>query len=291
MIAYSGGMARYLQILPLVLLLLALTIFPTLFAYYISTQQVRLAALDQARFVGLQNFADTLTDSRFYEALWFSVRFAVAATALELLTGLGTALWFNRKNLPGKRIMLSLLLLPIMVSPALLGIMFRLMLNSFVGPIAYYMKQAGLPGDRLLTPEYLFITLIVIDIAQWTPFIFLILYSALQTVPREIYEAASVDGASSSQKLWFITIPMIMPFIFIALLLRSIDSFKIFDMIYVLTGGGPGTMTTSVSIYIYKMGFITGDMGRASSASLILLLLMSVPLGFFLRRIVRQEAR
>ncbi len=291
MIAYSRGPARYFQILPLVLLILLLTIFPTFFAYLISTYQVRLSALDEGTFVGLSNFAKTLSDREFYEALWFSLRFAIMTTGLEMLAGFGIALWFNRKTLPGKRILISLMLLPIMVSPALLGIMFRLMLNSFVGPVAYYLKQAGFPGDKLLTPDYLVFTLILIDIAQWTPFVFLILYSALQTVPKELYEAASVDGATSLQKLRSLTIPLIMPFILITLLIRVIDSFKIFDMIHVLTGGGPGTLTTTISIYIYKMAFNAGDIGRASAASLILLLVLSIPLGVILTRIMRQEAR
>lgn len=283
--------AKYLQVLPLLALIIGLTVFPTLFAYYISTQKVRLAALDQSVFVGLDNFFATLRDGEFYGAIGFSLRFALFTTLIEGGLGLAIALWFNRKQLPGKRILLSLMLLPIMVSPALLGIMFRLMLNSFVGPLAYYMKQVGLPGDRILTGDYLLPTLITIDVAQWTPFVFLILYSALQTVPKELYEAAEVDGANSLQKLLSITIPLIMPFILIALAVRAIDSFKVFDMIHVLTGGGPGTSTTSVSIYIYKMAFNTGDIGRASAASMILLLALSIPLGIVLNRILRRETR
>ena len=290
-IAYSRGWARYLQVLPLIILIVVLSIFPTAFAYYISTQQVRLSQLDKAVFIGIDNFTKTLGDREFYEAIWFSARFALTATALEGALGLGIALWFNRKTLPGKRILLSLMLLPIMVSPALLGLMFRLMMNSFVGPIAYYLKQAGLPGDRLLTPDYLLATLTIIDMAQWTPFIFMILYSALQTVPKELYEAADVDGATAWQKITRLTIPLILPFILIALSVRAIDAFKVFDMIQVLTGGGPGTLTTSVSIYIYKLAFNAGDIGRASAASMLLLLLLSVPLGAVLQRILRREGR
>lgn len=291
MFVYARSAGRYLQIAPLVLLILLLTIFPTMFAYYISTQQVRLVNLDDSTFVGLDNFRRTLTDPEFFGAISFSLRFAGIATALELIVGLAVALWFNRKELPGKRIMLSLLLLPIMVSPALMGIMFRLMLNSFVGPIAYYMKQAGLPGDKLLTGDYLIATLIIVDVAQWTPFVFLILYSALQTVSKEVLEAADVDGANPLQKLIWITIPLIMPFILIAVVLRSIDSFKIFDMVQVLTGGGPGTLTTTVSIYIYKLAFFKGDIGQASAASMLLLLVLSIPLGVVLQRIMRRETR
>jgi multiple sugar transport system permease protein len=271
------------------LLIVGLTIFPTLFAYYISLHQAKLIGWDQSIFIGLQNFGKTLSDPEFFQALWFSVRFALVSTLIESFLGLGLALWFNRRVLPGRGILLSLMLLPIMVSPALLGIMFRLLLNQFVGPLAYYLSSLGLPGRQLLTPDYIIRTLIVIDVTQWTPFAFLILYSALKTVPRELYEAAAVDGASSVQNFIYITIPLILPFIFITLLVRGIDSFKSFDMIYVLTGGGPGTSTTTISIHIYKMAFNQGDVGRAAAASLILLLGLSIPLGYLLRLILRRE--
>lgn len=285
---YTSRVSKFLQILPLVLLILGLTVFPTLFAYYISTQHVMLSDLSLGKFIGFNNYLDTLTDSGFFNAIWFSIRFALTATSVEALLGMGIALWFNRRQLPGKGILLSLMLVPIMVSPALLGIMFRLMLNEFVGPITYYLKSIGLPGNRLLTPDYIFLTLIIIDVAQWTPFTFLIIYSALQTVPKELYEAAVVDGASSMQNFSFITVPMIAPFLVITVLVRGIDSFKVFDMIQILTGGGPGSLTTSISVYIYKIAFYTGDIGRAAAASIILLLALSIPLGFALRRVRRQ---
>jgi multiple sugar transport system permease protein len=286
---YTSRFTRYAQIFPLVALIVGLTVFPTLFAYYISVHQARLADLDGAVFVGLENFGEILTDQNFYAALWFSVRFALITTLIEGVIGLGIALWFNRKNLPGKGVLLSLMLLPIMVSPALLGIMFRLMLNEFVGPFAYYLKSIGLPGAQLLTQNYILSTLVVIDVMQWTPFTFLILYSALQTVPKDLYEAADVDGASTVQKFINITIPLILPFIFITLFVRGIDSFKVFDMIHVLTGGGPGTLTTSISIYIHKMAFNAGDVGKAAAASVILLLILSIPLTALLRRVLRVE--
>jgi multiple sugar transport system permease protein len=286
---HTSRASRLFQILPLVLLILGLTVFPTLFAYYISTRHVMLSDLSLGTFVGFQNYLDTLGDSVFFKAIGFSIGFALVTTLVESLLGMGIALWFNRKQLPGKGILLSVMLIPIMVSPALLGIMFRLMLNEFVGPITYYLKSIGLPGNRLLTPDFILLTLVLIDVAQWTPFTFLIIYSALQTVPKELYEAAVVDGASAVQNFRFITIPLIAPFLAITVLVRWIDSFKVFDMIQILTGGGPGTLTTSISIYIYKMAFYTGDIGRAAAASIILLVALSIPLGLALRSVRRQE--
>lgn len=281
---------KHILILPLVLLVLGLALFPSVYGYYLSVNDVNLSNFQVKTFNGLENFLATLGDMDFRRALGFSALFAVCTTVPEVVLGLGIALWFNRRALPGKGALISLMLLPIMVSPALLGIMFRLMLNEFVGVLAYYLKVVGLPGAELLSPQYVFWTLVAIDVVQWTPFTFLILYSALQTVSKELYEAASVDGANPVQLFRYITVPTIAPFIAITAFLRVIDSFKVFDMIYVLTGGGPGTITTSISIYIYRMAFNTGDLGRASAASILLLLLLSVPLAFALRRIVRRDA-
>lgn len=213
--------------------------------------------------------------------------YAVVVTVAEVVLGLSLALLFSRRT-RGRGIAMSLLLLPMMVSPALLGIMFRLMLNEFVGVVAYYLDAAGLPGSRLLSPQWIVYTLMGIDVLQWTPFTFIILFAALQTVPGELYEAALVDGASRFQIFQHITLPLIMPFLVIATFLRGIDSFKVFDMIQVLTGGGPGTLTTSISIYIYKMAFNTGDFGRANASSILLLFLLSIPLALAIRRILRE---
>lgn len=280
---------RYILILPLVVMLLGLTIFPTLYAYYMSVHKVLLTTYRTPEFNGLANYLVTLRDKDFHGALRFSTVYAVVVTVAEVVLGLSLALLFSRRT-RGRGIAMSLLLLPMMVSPALLGIMFRLMLNEFVGVVAYYLDAAGLPGSRLLSPQWIVYTLMGIDVLQWTPFTFIILFAALQTVPGELYEAALVDGAGRFQIFQHITLPLIMPFLVIATFLRGIDSFKVFDMIQVLTGGGPGTLTTSISIYIYKMAFNTGDFGRANASSILLLFLLSIPLALAMRHILREPA-
>ena len=279
---------KQLFIVPLVLLLLFLTIFPTIYNYFLSVHQVSLATFRDPNFIGLTNFIKTLTHKDFYNALFFSLKFSLITTFFELIIGLSMALLL-RKNVRGKKIIISLLLVPMMISPALIGIMFRLMLHEFIGYIAYYLNIIGLAGSNLLTPQYIFLTFIGIDILQWSSFVFIILYSALQTVPEELYEAALVDGANTVQKFFYITLPTIYPFVIIAVFLRWIDSFKVFDLINVMSGGGPGTITTSISIYIYKMAFKTGDFGRAAAASVILLFLLSIPLGLALKQINRKR--
>jgi multiple sugar transport system permease protein len=279
---------KFFLILPLLLLLVFFAVFPAIYTYYISAHKTLLSNYQSPPFNGLANYLATLKDRDAFKALLFSIKYSFAVTITELVLGLGLAVLFNKK-VPGKRVAMSFLLLPMMISPALLGIMFRLMLNEFVGLVTYYLDAIGLPGSDLLGPDYIFFTLVGIDVIQWTSFVFIILYAALQTMPEELQEAALVDGANRFQIFRYITLPFIMPFIVITSFLRWIDSFKVFDMIQVMTGGGPGTLTTSVSIYIYKMAFNTSDFGRAAATSVLLLFLLTIPLVIALRHIGRES--
>jgi len=128
-----------------------------------------------------------------------------------------------------------------------------------------------------------------LDVLQWTPFMFLILYSGLQSISQELYEAARVDGASYWQIVRRVTLPMLAPIILIAIFLRGIDAFRTFDVIYVLTGGGPGDLTTSLSVYIYKMGFVNGNTSQSAATSIIISLILLPFLPFLIRRILRQS--
>ena len=271
---------------PVVLLVLSTAVFPGLYAYYMSVHEVYLEAYSEGRFTGLSNFARVLRDPDFFRAALFSLRFALLATAVELALGVLLALLFY-PEFRGKRVAISLVLLPLMVSPALIGIMFRLMLNEFVGVVTYYVERMGIPFQPL-APRYVFWTLLTVDIVQWMPFTFLLAYAALQALPGELVEAGQVDGATGWQLFRHIMLPWIAPLLLIAALLRSIDAFKTFDMIHVLTGGGPGTLTTTLSIYIYKMAFLTGDLGRANAASVLMLLFLGLLIPSVLRRIFRE---
>jgi len=252
---------KYYLIFPLFAIFFGLMIFPTIFGWYLSFNEVFLSTFNKPVFNGIKNYINVLSDRMFAKSLIFTFKFTLLATLSELIIGLGLAILFNRK-IQGKRFFISLLLLPMMVAPALIG-------------------------KSLLVSQYVIPTVIIIDVLQWSPFAFLILYAALQTVPKEHYEAASIEGAGGTQKFWYISLPQIRPFIIIVLLLRGIDSFKTFDMINVLTSGGPGSMTTTVSIYIYKLAFQSANIGKSAAASLLLLLIFSLPLTLALRKIYR----
>jgi multiple sugar transport system permease protein len=215
----------------------------------------------------------------------FSSRFALLSTACQLLLGLALALALN-PILARHRALMALILLPLMIAPALMGIMYRLMLNEFVGVVPLYLEMLGLTPN-LLGPGWVLTTVIVIDVLQWTPFALLLLLTARQTIPGELYDAARADGASPWQTLRRVTLPLLVPAIAIAGFIRFIDSFRVFDHIYVLTGGGPGDQTTSISIYIYKSFFQKQQLGTAVAASMLLLALSLLVLLGVMRLVLR----
>jgi multiple sugar transport system permease protein len=184
---------------------------------------------------------------------------------------------------PGKKILFSLMLIPIMIAPSLMAVMFRLILNENIGVIPGFLKIIG-SSYSIFDQNNIFLSLIVLDVIQFTAFTFLLTYSALQNMPSEIYEAAAIDGANKRQTLFRITMPILKPALAIVFLLRILDSIRTFDSIYILTGGGPGTSTQTVGIYIYKTAFIFGDFGLAASAAIVLVLILAPFMPFIIKQ-------
>lgn len=277
----------WLLVMPLVLAVLALLGFPSIYAYWASLHRVVLGHVYDASWAGMLNYITVFRDVDFWKALRFSTVFAILVTVLEVSAGLALALLFHR-TVRVKGVAISALLVPMMVSPALLTIMFRLMLNEFIGVVPYYLSRLGLQVDPL-SPRYVIPTLMLVDIFQWVPFAFIILYAGLQSLPEEPFEAARVDGASPWQLFRYVTLPILTPILALTLFLLGIDAFKVFDSVYVLTNGGPGTMTTTASLYVYNLGFVTGNLGQAMAPAVMLLLVLSLPLGLAVRYVLRQE--
>ena len=201
------------------------------------------------------------------------------------LAGLFLSLLF-RDKVYGKRIIISLLMIPIMISPMVIGIIWRFILNPEIGIANYILKMVGLqPLIWLGDIKYALSTIILIDIWQWTPFLFIIFLSGMQGISPNLYEAAEVDGASEWGLIRYITIPMLKPIMYIGILIRSIDSFKMFDLVYILTRGGPVNSTETASLYIYKTGFNFFNMGKASTMSYILLIIMT----FLIQRFIGKK--
>jgi multiple sugar transport system permease protein len=279
------GLARWVLSTPLLLFLTLFAVLPVFYGLWISLTDQTILSSDIS-FIGLANYATVLTDKAFWSALGFTLWYTLVTTALTLITGFVLAIVANRR-FPGKRGLFILLLLPIMIAPALMGLMFRLALNGDTGLIPGLLRLFGL-DISLFDPHAVTTLLVVLEVLQWTPFTFLIIYSGLQSLPVELFEAASLDGATRLQAIRYVTLPLMGPTLFAAGFLRAVDALRTFDVIYVLTGGGPGIITTSLSIYVYKMAFISGSFGVAQAAAVLIMLIMLPLVPIIIGRVVAQ---
>lgn len=284
----GGRRARWALGSPLFAYLAALVAFPLGYTVWISFHSL-VVQQATSHYVGTLNYRLVLTDPAFWGAMWFTLRFTLVVTVLELVLGTLLALLFDRV-FPGKRALFSVMLVPIMTAPALMGVAFELMLNGDIGVVPYFLAKLGL-NVSLFSPQAVEPMLMGIDVLQWTPFVFLVVYSGLQTVPSELYEAAEVDGASYWRSVRSVVFPLLKPIILIGVFIRAINAFRTFDVIYILTGGGPGTLTTTASIYVYKQAFSSGEFGEAAAASLIIAVLLLPLLPLLVPRIVDAQLR
>ncbi|AHK45430.1 putative UgpA, ABC-type sugar transport systems, permease component UgpA [Ensifer adhaerens OV14] len=253
----------------MVLFLLVFLGFPAIVNLIYSVSDVSFETLRQPELSGFKNFAAVWSDSAFWQASWFSFRFGLLTAALECTLGLFLAIFLS-PLIERRSWLMAILMLPLMVAPALVGLMYRLVLHEFVGPVPYYLWTYFGASLSFLGPGSAFWTLVVVETLQWTPFALLLFYMAYQAIPSEIAEASAMDGAKSHHRLWYIELPLMLPTIVVALLIRFIDGFRVFDNVYVLTGSGPGGSTASLSIYIYEAFFKQGAIGKAVAASVIL---------------------
>jgi len=257
---------------PLLIFLSTLVVWPIYLGIKTSLSRDLLSEFEITP-AGLDNFKSIIAAPDFWSALRFTILFAIVVTVVEGLLGFTLVLVFDRK-FPGKRTLFSMVLIPIMIAPSLMAVMYRLILNENIGVIPGFLQRFGL-DISIFDQRYVFFTLVALDAIQYTSFAFLLVYAALQNIPQEIYESAAIDGARYRQVIWRITLPILKPALAIIAMLRLIDSFRTFDTIYILTGGGPGISTQTIGIYIYKTAFITGDFGLASAASVMLVLLLA----------------
>jgi multiple sugar transport system permease protein len=281
----SDRALAYVLLAPTVAVLLALTIYPLIYSVKISLQ-------GESGNWTLQNFTRLIGDQFFLSALAHTVVYAAIALTFEFLIGLGLALLLN-EQMRGRGVFRALLLLPMMLPPVVVGVVWRLMLNSNFGAVNGTLKRFGLNTDALTwtaSPKLAMATVVIADIWQWTPFMFLILLAGLQAIPQEPYEAALIDGASTWQTFRHVTLPLLKPAILIALLLRTMDLLRVFDQIFILTEGGPGFATETVSLYIYRTAFRFSNFGYAAAMSFVLLLITNVISVGYMRFLRTSEA-
>ena len=276
-------------IAPVTLFLLLFLAFPLLVDMVYSLSEVSFQTLRSPEITGLGNFATVLADPDFWQAAGFSLRFGLLTATAETLFGLGLAV-FLAPLLAARPWLMAILMMPMMVAPAMVGLMYRLVLHEFVGPVPYYLWAWFGDSPAFLDARAAFWTLSVIEILQWTPFAIVILYSAYRAIPDAVIEAARIDGAGPLGIFLRIELPLMAPTLVATGLIRFIDGFRVFDNVYTLTGAGAGGSTTSLSIYIYEAFFRQGAIGPAVAASMLLLAAAFVLIYALNRRMARRPA-
>jgi multiple sugar transport system permease protein len=275
---------------PTIVVLGAIGIFPLIYSLYISLHNYRLSNPTQIPFIGLVNYWDLMTKlDDFWIPLANTFYFVAGSASLELIIGFLLALALS-KNIKGKAFFRACLVVPMAVTPAVVGLIFKFLLSDF-GIISKVTSLLGMGQQNWLAePSMAMPVVIAIDIWAWTPLVMLILSAGLDNLPKEPLEAAQIDGASKVQTLLYITIPLLKPIILVAVLMRVMETLKIFDMLWVLTFGGPGTSTEVLSMHIYRIGFKFLEMGRASALSYLLLVVTIAVTTAITRRLIRKDS-
>jgi len=278
-----GRFYFFLLILPAVLYVVAWRIAPALYTILLSFTQYNIVYDAGPTWNHLQNYGRLLHDRSLLESLRISVVFTVAATAVELLVGLGVGVFFD-SDPPARNLLLGVFLLPMIMAPVVVGTIWGILFDPTIGPIPYLIQVLHGPRVEWLGSSLLALGgLVVADAWEWSPLLALLLFSAMQTIPREQYEAARVDGSSGWQLFWRVILPQVRGMVIVAAGLRFMDALLELDKVIVMTGGGPGASTGFVSYYVYRQAFQAYELGYASTVITGLLALLAVVYGFYLR--------
>jgi multiple sugar transport system permease protein len=274
----------YLVMAPGLLLLLSFALYPFVFLFKISFQEYSPIQMEKP-FVGFSNYAQLFQDHNFWNAIKVTAIFVTSTVSLEFVIGLFLAVILNQLKI-GQRIFQSIILIPIAMAPTVVGLMFRFMLNEQYGVFNYFIETLGFSRTAWLSDlHYALPALILTDVWQWTPFMMIILLAGLKGIPDEPYEAANIDGASAWQSFRYVTIPQLTRIIYIALLLRTIDAFRIYDTIYMMTKGGPINVTSTLSWIVYDKGFKFLDFGYGAAICVVMLILVVLAISLVLKKI------
>jgi multiple sugar transport system permease protein len=260
---------------PAVVTLFLIVIIPIVFNLYLAFNKWTIG-LGQPRFIGLGNFIELLSDERVLNGVKVMIYFSGLSLSLEMVLGLLIAVYFNRQ-FKGSEIVQAIYILPFAATPVAVALIWRIMLNPEIGVMNYLLRSVGLPGSLWVSsPLTVIPALVMVDVWKWTPMITLIVLAGLKSLPHEPYEAARVDGANALQIFWYITLPLIRPVLIAALMLRSLDNLKEFDMLYTITQGGPGIASETLYLYSYNVGFSFFKAGYGSALMVVVFLIVLV---------------
>jgi multiple sugar transport system permease protein len=279
---------RLIFLVPSMTVLAVILFYPLAYSLGLSFYNYYLP-VPRTTFVGLDNFRFILGDDAFWDALGVTARFTGAAVTIEVVLGIAVALLLD-SHIPCRRFVTTVVLLPMAITPAVAGLLMRWMFESNWGLVNYFLGLVGVRGPGWTgDPVWALWSIVLADAWQNTPFVILVVYAGLQSIPVEPLEAAMVDGASRTQTLAHVVFPFLRPLILFVLIIRSMDAFRIFDQVFVMTGGGPGTTTQTITFYNYVMAFRQLRMGRASALGVITLLILSLVIGAWIYLLYRRE--
>jgi multiple sugar transport system permease protein len=275
---------------PGLLFLLLIGLFPTIYVFVIAFTKYEPGS--PMVFVGLNNFIRALTTPRFWHGLEVTASFAIIGVGIQLVLGFIMALSLQAVSPRVRRAVTTLFLVPFMMTPAVVATLWKLILHPTIGPLNYTLSLFGIKAPEWAASEFALPALVVADIWQWTPFMTILLLAGLQSLSRDVYEAAYMDGATGWRAFRDHTLPLMKPFIFLAVFLRFIDAFKLFDLVFIVTRGGPGDATESISFFTYTMGFKYFDLGLAAALSILQLIIIIAAGKLLLSQLSRvQEAQ
>lgn len=274
--------------LPAFVVVLFLTVYPVVNTIYLSFFDYNYLA-DEKTFIGLENFRKIGGDTVFRTAYGNTVLFAALATIAETLLGIVLALLFHG-DFPGRRPTMITIIFPMMISTMVVCAVWRILYHYDAGLLNYLLRSMNLePVGWLIDKRKALLSVVLVDIWQWTPFAFLVIQAGLNALPRSVFEAADIDGAGYFQKLFGVTLPMIASQILLVVMLRTIDTFRLFGKVYALTGGGPGNATETVSYYIYREGFSYFNLGRAAASAMFVLIGIALIAAVYIRGIMKED--
>lgn len=270
---------------PTLIVLLFMTAYPLIFTFvYSFTDYNYLKGTENASFVLFDNYVSLFKNGYFQQAVWNTIKFTILAVVLEMALGLLIAVFVNSLK-RGQKIMRTLLLLPYLLPAVTVALSWRMMLSANYGIINQFLKGLGLPVfNWFMDTKTAFGTILLIDVWQNVPFVFLLLYASLQSVSENQYEAARIDGAGFFQQFWYITLPNIKGSLALCALLRTIDTFRLFEKVNVLTGGGPAGTTTTITQFLYTYGIKSLDFGFGSAGAIVMTLLVLILSSFYIKR-------
>ena len=254
-------------VVPALVIVVAVIVFPWVFTLWMSVNEWHLGG--EKSFVGFANFARLAGDARFWQSMWHTVVYTVLSVVAPLFLGTIAALVFDSK-LPMRGLLRGIFVMPMMATPVAVALVWTMMYHPQLGVLNYLLSLIGIgPQEWIFNQNTVIPSLVLVETWQWTPLVMLIVLGGLAAMPRDPFESAEIDGANAWQKFRYITFPMILPFMMVAVIIRSIDALKSFDIIFAMTQGGPGTASETINIYLYNVAFAYYDIGYGSAIAVV----------------------